>query len=231
MEKYTNGTKREKKSYNGEPVPEGMKLAPVWMKRDNVREFDSMDSDNLTTWSYAGFKFLIAYVPVPEEMYEEYRKECHSEVNRHIAKYRAGRCIIGERADGTKIICPKTNRCTGCPHKGEYERYNPAKEERKEISFEEMERELYVTDHYPVLEDHGSDEEKLKLLLEHLRSVDSRYADIVAMKSAGIDVDEICERIHLKKSRGYQVIEECYLECRRFWNLGTSRVIKHKRTK
>ena len=30
--------KREKKTYNGTPIPEGYVLAPIWLKRDFVNE-------------------------------------------------------------------------------------------------------------------------------------------------------------------------------------------------
>lgn len=54
--------KREKKTYDGTPIPEGYVLAPVWLKRDFVNEASYIKSENLTTRRYAGITFLIGYV-------------------------------------------------------------------------------------------------------------------------------------------------------------------------
>ena len=59
--------KREKKTYDGTPIPEGYVLAPVWLKRDFVNEASYIKSENLTTRKYAGITFLIGYVAVPPE--------------------------------------------------------------------------------------------------------------------------------------------------------------------
>lgn len=59
--------KREKKPYDGKPIPEGYVLAPVWLRRKFVEDATDIKSENLATRTYAGIKFLIGYVAVPPE--------------------------------------------------------------------------------------------------------------------------------------------------------------------
>ena len=188
--------KREEKTYDGTPIPEGYVLAPVWLKRDFVNEASYIKSENLTTRKYEGLK-----------------QDCDEQLNAYLKKHRAGRCIIGKKKDGSAKHCPKSNRCKGCIHKGEYERYNP------EIVFSELTEEVGVYDQYPCEQDNEPDEEKLARLLKHLETIDKRYCDIVTMKLAGVEMDEIFEKLHLKSSRGYQVVDECEQACRKFFGL------------
>ena len=102
--------KREKKTYDGTPIPEGYVLAPVWLKRDFVNEASYIKSENLTTRKYAGITFLIGYVAVPPEKYEGLKQDCDEQINAYLKKHRAGRCIIGKKKDGSPKLCPKSNR-------------------------------------------------------------------------------------------------------------------------
>lgn len=218
-------SRREKKPYDGRPVPEGYVLAPVWLKRQFVEDASYILPENLTTRKYAGITFLIGYVPVRPEEYESLKKDCDAQINEYLKTHRAGRCVVGCRKDSSKILCPKTNRCTGCPHKGEYERYNPAKDDCRVISFTELTEEHGVEDKYPSLEDTETEEEKLKRLLEHLKNLDPRYYDIVMMRSTDPDIsaEDIFDKLNLKSSRGYQVMNDCEEECRKFFGLRSNR--------
>lgn len=214
----TSNTGREKKTYDGRPVPEGYVLAPVWLKRDFVEEAPDILSENLTTRTYAGIGFLIGYVAVPPDKYEALKQYCDAEINRYLRSRRSGRCVIGRKKDGSPKLCPKSCRCTGCVHRGEYRRYNPVKA-KAEIPLTDWTEEFGVEDWYPSFEDTETEEEKLKRLLEHLKKLDRRYYDIVTMKLAGVGMGEIFDRLGLKPSRGYQVVGDCETECRRFFGL------------
>lgn len=218
MANYDSKIRREKKSYNGEAVPEGMVLAPIWLTRNYVQAYDGIKSENLSTRSYGGFKFLIGYVPVPENMYEVIKQDCDKQINEHLKLQRAGRCIIGYRVDSTPVLCPKCNRCRGCEHQGEYERYNKLKEEG-EVFLEDINAVFSTENHYDFMEDSESDEEILDRLLKHLEEINPRYSRIVSLKMAGVETEDILREIKLRKSRGYQVIEECEVECRKYFHL------------
>lgn len=151
--------KREKKTCDGTPIPEGYVLAPVWLKRDFVNEASYIKSENLTTRKYAGITFLIGYVAVPPEKYEGLKRDCDEQINAYLKKHRAGRCIIGKKKDGSPKLCPKSNRCKGCIHKGEHERYNPEKDNNPEIIFSDLTEEVGVYDQYPCEQDNEPDEE------------------------------------------------------------------------
>ena len=77
------------------------------------------------------------------------------------------------------------------------------------IIFSDLTEEVGVYDQYLCEQDNEPDEEKLARLLKHLETIDKRYCDIVTMKIAGVEMDEIFEKLQLKSSRGYQVVDEC----------------------
>ena len=143
--------RREKKQYDGRPVPEEYVLAPVWLKRDFVDDTADILPENLTTRSYAGIRFLIGYVAVPPEEYEDLKRECDAEINAYLKTHRAGRCMIVVREDGLPRLCPKSRRCTERPHMREYERYNPWKDGKKKVSLEDVPESLWTSDRYPGL--------------------------------------------------------------------------------
>lgn len=156
------------------------------------------------------------------------KRDCDEQINAYLKKHRAGRCIIGKKKDGSPKLCPKSNRCKGCIHKGEHERYNPEKDNNPEIIFSDLTEEVGVYDQYPCEQDNEPDEEKLARLLKHLETIDKRYCDIVTMKLAGVEMDKIFEKLHLKSSRGYQVVDECEQACRKFFGLYCGKKKKKK---
>ena len=210
---------RKKRTYNGEPIPEGYVLAPVWLKREFVDDAPDIKSENLITKTYAGIEFLIGYVAVPPEKYEGLKQDCDEQINKYLKKHRDGRCIIGHKKDGSPKLCPKSNRCKDCIHKGEYDRYNPARDDNLEVVFTDLTEEVSVIDEYPCMQDNEPDEEKLVRLLKHLETIDKRYCDIVTMKLAGVSMEKIFDKLKLKSKRGYQVVDECEQVCRKFFGL------------
>lgn len=211
--------RREKKTFDGKPIPEGYVLVPVWLQRDFAKNYPGLKMENLITRTFAGIRFLIGYVAVPPEEAEGLKQDCDEQINQYLKKHRAGRCIIGYKEDGSLKLCPKSNLCKGCIHKGEYERFNPAKDDNPEIIFSDLTEEVGVTDEYPCMQDDEPDEEKLARLLKHLGTIDKHYCDIVTMKLAGVSMEEIFEKLNLKSSRGYQVVDECEQACRKYFGL------------
>ena len=124
-----------------------------------------------------------------------------------------------KKKDGSPKLCPTNNRCKGCTHKDEYERYNSEKDNNLEILFSDLTEEVVVYDQYPCEQDKEPDEEKLTRLLKHLETIDKRYCDIVTLKLAEVEMDEIFEKLHLKSSGEYQVVDECEKACRKFFGL------------
>lgn len=106
--------------------------------------------------------------------------------------------------------------------------YNPEKDNNPEIIFSDLTEEVGVYDQYPCEQDNEPDEEKLARLLKHLETIDKRYCDIVTMKLAGVEMDKIFEKLHLKSSRGYQVVDECEQACRKFFGLYCGKKKKKK---
>ena len=110
------GTRKycDQKSYNGQPLRPGEVLVPFWCTKDMQLDNDTCIHDNFTTWKKGGYHFLIGFAPIQESAYEEYMKDFNRQINSFLDTWRAGRCIIGHRPDGTPVTCPKCNRCTGC---------------------------------------------------------------------------------------------------------------------
>ena len=48
------------------------------------------------------------------------------------------------------------------------------------------------------------------------------------MKLAGVSMEEIFEKLELKSSRGYQVVDECEKVCRKFFGLYCGKKKKKK---
>ena len=63
---------------------------------------------------------------------------------------------------------------------------------------------------------------------KYRETIDKRYCDIITMKLAGVEMDEIFEKLQLKPSRGYQVVDECEQACRKFFGLYCGKKKKKK---
>lgn len=203
----------DKKSYNGQAVADGMVLVPFWMKKDFQKDSSICLSENFTTWKLGGIHFLIGFAPIEKGSFTAYMQFFWSEINEYLEKKCAGRCIIEKNPDGTPIICPKANRCTGCPEKGKSERYNPKSDEVEILSLDFCyeDDDFDVADPSQVTPEEALLEKDLEAgLLEHLRKIKPLYADIVEFCKAGFTSKEIIDKIGLKSSRGYQEIDNAY---------------------
>lgn len=63
---------------------------------------------------------------------------------------------------------------------------------------------------------------------KYRETIDKRYCDIITMKLAGVEMDVIFEKLQLKSSRGYQVVDECGQACRKFFGLYRGKKKKKK---
>lgn len=207
-----------RKSYNGQPLQEGMVQVPVWFSRSMVNADKSILSQNLTTWKFGGFGFLIGFAPIEPQSYENYMKWFWKQINEYLESKRSGRCIIGRTPEGKPVLC-QAKQCKSCQDRNKYERYNPAKEEVETVSLDELydNDDFEIEDHNQLSpEDEVMMEATLDALIEHLRSIKPRYADIASLGYSGLSMEEIIEQIHLKPSRGYQEIDACYQLARDF---------------
>lgn len=215
--KYQN-----RKSYNGQPVPEGMVLAPAWFSKEMKQNDDTCISANFTTWKFCGIHFLIGFVPVEEECYDSYMSFFWSEINEHLKKTRPGRCIIETKKDGTPKVCPKANLCTGCDKYGTLPRYNLAKEEEELLSLDFCyENDAFDFEDKQTLtpEDAVTLESTFLDLIAHLKNIKPRYAEIVTLGMDGLSREEIIKKIQLRTSRGYQEIENAYKHTLEYFHL------------
>ena len=68
------------KSYDGREVGSGEVLVPQLVSRDYARSIGAV-MDNLRTWSMAGVRFLVMFVPVPLDMVDVCWKTFNADVN------------------------------------------------------------------------------------------------------------------------------------------------------
>lgn len=212
-QKYSN-----RKSFDGQPVPDGKVLVPFLKEKFGLQKGDYIQN-NFTTMNLGEFSFEIGFMAISENQYASYMKYFWDELNKDMAMRREGRCIIGKNPDGTKKLCPSTRHRTGCPNKGLLERYNPKRVEILSLDYEYDGETFDIEDtSQPSVEDLVLDklcpaptEEELEIqLLAHFDKANPRYAQIIRLKLLGKSIDEICVEINLKPSRGRQEINNAH---------------------
>lgn len=216
---YSNTQKyRNRKSFDGQPVPTGKVLVPFRIDLYNLKKNNYIDA-NCTTMHLGEFRYEIGFMPIDEILYASYMKGFWDEINEDMRIRREGRCIIGKNPDGSDKLCPYTRRCKGCPEKGLHERYNPYRMEILSLDFEYDGESFDIEDTtQPSVEEQVLDklcpestEEELTIgLLAYLDQENSRYAKIVRLSLQGISIDNICIEINLKPSRGRQEINNAH---------------------
>ena len=223
-QKYSN-----RKSFDGNPVPEGKVLVPFLKEKFGLQKGDYIQ-DNFTTMHLGEIPFEVGFMAIDEAQYASYMKDFWAEINAELEMRREGRCIIGKNPNGTDKLCPYTRRCKGCPNKGLLDRYNPKRVEILSLDYEFDGEKFDIEDKsQPSVEDQVLDklcpeptEEELKIkLLSHFDKENPRYAKIIRLSLQGMSIDDICIEINLKSSRGRQeinntnVINGHYLRLRR----------------
>lgn len=212
-QKYSN-----RKSFDGQPIPDGMVLVPFHIELYELKKSDYID-DNCTTMHLGEFSYHIGFMAIYESQYASYMKGFWDEINKDMEMRREGRCIIGKNPNGTGKLCPGTRRCKGCPNKGLLERYNPKRVEFLSLDYEYDGETFDIEDtSQPSVENQVIDklcppltEEELKIkLLAHFNKEKPRYAKIICLSLQGMSVDDICVEIGLKPSRGRQEIKNAH---------------------
>lgn len=212
------------RAYNGAALKEGEVLIPEWFKRDFKNSLDTAIDENFTTWTIGGYKFLIGFVTVEEEKFEGCMKAFWQKINEQLETFRTGRCILEYNEDGSPKVCPKANHCTHCPEKGLHPGCNPQFDTiplsfSADVADYEGEETDYPDPHQMDPAEEASMEDVFLDLVEHLRSINPRYADIVMLRLDGFSSKEIIEQLQLKSSRGYQEISEAEKLTREYWHM------------
>ena len=99
-QKYIN-----RKSFNGQPVPDGKVLVPFLKEKFGLQKSDYIQN-NFTTMHLGEFSFEIGFMAIDEHLYASYMKDFWGEINKDMKMRREGRCVIGRNPDGTKKLCP-----------------------------------------------------------------------------------------------------------------------------
>ena len=199
---------KSRKTYNNEPLREGETLVPMLCDRETAKDYGA-DPANIRTWTTAGIRYQVMFIPVPDEQaeiaWQTFWAEVNDLLNEKIGPNRYARCRI-PREDGSTGICPKDGRkCTGCPYKGQYER-----EDRTPLSIEQMmEDEYHLLPATPSAEDEAMEMLLLDELLATLVQRKPLYGEIVRMGLQGLKKKEIIVRLPIRKSQAYRLISEC----------------------
>lgn len=216
---YSNTHKYDnRKSFDGQPVPNGKVLVPFLKEKFGLQKGDYIQ-DNFTTMHLREIPFEVGFMAIDEAQYASYMKDFWAEINAELEMRREGRCIIGKNPDGTDKLCPYTRRCKGCPNKGLLDRYNPKRVEILSLDYEFDGEKFDIEDKsQPSVEDQVLDklcseptEEELKIkLLAYFDKENPRYAKIIRLSLQGVSIDDICIEINLKSSRGRQEINNAH---------------------
>lgn len=85
------------KSFDGREVGAGEVLVPQLVTKEYARSIGAV-MENLRTWTMAGVRFTVMFVPVPADMAGECRKTFNAEVNElldeKLGPSRRGRCQV-----------------------------------------------------------------------------------------------------------------------------------------
>lgn len=147
---------------------------------------------------------------------------------------------IGYKESGDPICCPKSNRCKGCENRynPKAKRYNPFKDRFDIVSldycYDDKDEESVIEVTYEnavspeeayILSEELTDDEYYALVLTHFEKENPRYAEIIKLSKERVSIDDICQAIELKPSRGREEINNAYNALCDFLALGA---YKHK---
>jgi hypothetical protein len=212
-QKYSN-----RRSFDGSPVTPGNVLVPFRTEVYGLEESDYIE-ETFTTMHLGEFKFRLGFMPIAEEKFASYMKDFWEDINDELTTRREGRCIIGQNPDGSPILCPKSQHCTGCEKKGTLPRYNPNRVDNLSLDYaidengsvpEALIQPSFEDAVLNRLEPDPTMDELWDKALEHFSNVNPRYAKILKLSSQHMSIDEICIKIKLKPSRGRQEINNAH---------------------
>ncbi len=212
-QKYSN-----RKSFDGQPIPEGKVLVPFRIELYGLKKSDYIDG-NCTTMHLGEFSYHIGFMAINESSFASYMKDFWNDLNKDMEMRREGRCIIGTNPDGNIKTCPYTRRCKDCPNKGLLDRFNPKRVDILSLDYEydgeafDIEGESQPSVEDRVIERLCPDPtvEELQIeLLAHFDKENPRYAKIIRLSLQCVPIDDICVQINLKPSRGRQEINNAH---------------------
>lgn len=212
--KYSNRT-----AIDGAPVEPGHVLVPWWLQ--DGYKLKAEEKKHCTTIRYGEFKFRIGFIPIKLESFETYMEGFNSEIKNYMKEHREGRCVIGYKTNGEPVCCPKSKRCRGCEnqHNQQMKRYNPLKDRFDILSLDYCyeDEDFDVTDEkaespeaVACAVDDLTEEELYALVLAHFQKEHPRYAEIIKLSKQHVSIEEICNEIGLKPSRGREEINNAY---------------------
>lgn len=236
--KYSNRT-----AIDGKPLEAGKVLVPWWIQ--DGYEFKPSEKKHCTIIRFGEFKFTVGFIQINIECYETYMKGFNTEINNYMKERREGRCIIGYKENGEPICCPKSNHCKGCENRynPKAKRYNPFKnrfdilsldyyyDEDDEDSMIEVSYENDITPEEAYIQSEElSEEAYYALVLAHFEKKNPQYAEIIKLSKQKVSIEEICDTIGLKPSRGREEINNAYNALCDFLELSAYKLkSKHKK--
>lgn len=198
---------KPRRAYNGQALKEDEVLVPILVD-DYQIELLHINRNDIRTWRMAGRCYLVAFYAVPKEHQEMAMQQYRYDLNEFLGQHRDARCLVPQE-DGSLKVCPKKNgdnrpACADCPHRGIYER-----EDKTILSLDNLLEECGKEIADPTASDFEFMlEDTLAELLSYLGEISPRYRDIVSLSYEGDNKNTIIEKLKLKKSRGYQEINE-----------------------
>lgn len=201
-------------SFDGLPCPEGMVLAPLVI--DPVGDYTRRNPEFQYIYlrHLRDLPFYFFCYPVTKEKYTEALRFHYQELSRILDPIRAGRCVLTELKDGSRIpprLCPKTRRCEDCNEKDKNLRFNP-KNQKNFLSLDAAfnKGDDSMEQAYLAL--------RFEELLKYLAGISPKYAFIILSLARGESKKSIIEKLHLKKTEGYHKIHEAQKLGKEFWH-------------
>lgn len=210
--KYCNRT-----SIDGKPLNSGEVLVPTWIQ--DGYKIPAENKKNLTTYHVGEFKFRIGFIPIQAEIFSTYMKGFWKEINDYVKERREGRCVIGHKANGEPICCPKSKSCKGCTKKYNLPHYNPLKDKYQILSldyyyededFDYPDEKATLPEDYVCIGCEPSPDEQYAFIIAHFKKENPRYAEIIQLSKQRVSIEDICKAINLKPSRGREEINNAY---------------------
>ncbi|GAA0797677.1 hypothetical protein GCM10008910_20740 [Faecalicatena orotica] len=223
---------------DGATLEPGQVMVPCWLQ--DGYKLNAEEKKRCTFIRYGKFKFHIGFIPIRIEGYETYMAGFNKEINDYMKERREGRCIIGYKANGEPICCPKSKRCKGCESRYDQriKRYNLFKDRFDILSldycyedeeFDVADENVESPETIACASEDLTEEELNTLVLAHFEQENPRYATIIKLSKQNLPIEEICEAIKLKPSRGREEINNAYNALCDYLNLGTYKIKKKSR--
>lgn len=201
-------------SFDGLPCPEGMVLAPLVIDPEGDNTWKDPHIAHIYHRHLRGLPFDFFCFPIAKEKFVSALQFHYQELRRILDPIRAGRCVLTELKEGSRIpprLCPKTRRCENCKEKDKNPRFNP-KNRKNFLSLDAAfnKGDDSMEQAYLAL--------RFEELLKYLAGISPKYAFIILSLARGESKKSIIEKLHLKKTEGYHKIHEAQKLGKEFWH-------------